>query len=76
MNSAWQLILAQTALTTSTSKPTIWPVAGSTLSIGGEVVSDPTLSNFPPRSAACDTLAARVAKVSAMISFFMVLLLG
>ncbi|KSV70222.1 hypothetical protein N183_29240 [Sinorhizobium sp. Sb3] len=51
-NSAWQLILAQTALTTSTSKPTTCPVAGSMLSIGGEVVSEPTFSSLPPRSAA------------------------
>src|SRR5690606_13732416 len=68
-NSAWQLILAQIALTTSMSKPTIWPVAGSMLSIGGDVVSDPTFKSLPPRSAAWTPPAARTASASVATNF-------
>lgn len=74
-NSAWQLIFAQIAFTTSISKPTIWPVAGSTLSIGGEVVSEPTFSSLPPRSAADAPPETRAAIASAITSVFTLVLL-
>src|SRR5690606_25521771 len=68
-NWATQLMRSQMAFTTSTSKPTIWPLA-STVSNGGYVVSEPTTSVRPPRSWA-DAKAARASAANRMTALLM-----